>query len=182
MNDNIDIPYDSVVTPPNLLTEDEIAAIESYAVSGFDRVNAALRGEIPRNETLNRAIELIRSALRKYPLRRSIRVTRRVNIAAVPEFDVADPDSLTGLAVALPGFFSSSMLKTPLLLSDSDVILDVVVPESTPAFALGELSEFHREREMLIIDNPTVLFLGVVFDEQAQRWRLIGVIDEVGEA
>lgn len=182
VHDEIDIPYDQVVTPPDRLTDEERDSIESYAINGFDRVNRALRGEIPRSEALDRVINLIRSGLRKYPLLRNARVTRRASIAAVPEFDPNDPSSIVGLSVAMPGFFSTSMLRTPPMLKASDLILDVTVPEGTPAFALGDLAEFDLEREMLVIDGPTMLFLGVVFDQQAQKWRLIGVIDKEDEA
>ncbi len=181
MPEEFDIPYEQIATAPDLLTQDEYDAIESYAISGYGQVNAALRGQIPMTDRLSRLAERIRSGLQKYPLARTIRVTRRTEADVITQFDPAEPDLLILQRATFPGFLSTSMLSQPRMLRADDVILDLIVPEGTPAFALGELAEFDLEKELLLIDARTVLFIGVVFEERIGTWRLIGVVDGEGE-
>ncbi|MGI6797665.1 ADP-ribosyltransferase [Gordonia sihwensis] len=178
MGDNAE--FRVVVTESSLLTTDEIRELAAYASSGFERVNQALRGEIEMTELLRRRAELIRSALRKYPLAAAVRVTRRVGHAAVPGFDESDPDSFSGTDIEFGGFLSTCMNAVPPRMADAPLILELLVPEGTPAFALGALAKYPEERELLVIDARVVTFIEVEFDVDEQAWRLLGLVWDEG--
>jgi hypothetical protein len=55
--------------------------------------------------------------------------------------------------------------------------LDLLIPASTPALAVGELTEIPLEREMLIIDARRYQTLAARYDQAASRWRLFGLIE-----
>ncbi|WP_336794256.1 ADP-ribosyltransferase [Gordonia malaquae] len=165
-----------VVTESSRLTTEEIRELAAYAGSGFERVNQALRGEIAMTALLQRRADLIRSALQKYPLTSPVRVTRRVGHAAVPGFDDADPTSFAGTDIEFAGFLSTCMNAVPPHMADAPLILELLVPEGTPAFALGALAKYPEERELLVIDARRVTFIEVEFDADEQAWRLLGMV------
>jgi hypothetical protein len=55
--------------------------------------------------------------------------------------------------------------------------LDFIVPASTPALAMGELTEVPLEHEMLIIDARRYLIVAARYDSQTRRWRMFGLIE-----
>lgn len=170
------IPYGQVVTSPERLTPDEISAIESYVLHGHERINRALRGDIEMTAALASSVERLRSALRKYPLSERAHVTRGVARRAVPTFDPDDPGGIDSQVFEFDEFLSASMKSVPPPMSGEGLIIDLLVPVGTPAFAVGALAEFPLERELLVIDARKVLFIGAEFDEDQRKWRLYGVV------
>ena len=168
------LPYEQIAMSPDRLTDGEQAQIESYALGGHKRMNEALRGDIEMTPEIQRGVDLLHGALDKYPLTKAVRVTRSVPPIAV-DFDAEHPATILGEAIDFAEFLSTSMRKYPPP-RRGDVILDLIVPAGTPAFALGSLAEFPLESELLVIDARTVVFIAVAFDEEKQKWRLYGAV------
>jgi hypothetical protein len=59
--------------------------------------------------------------------------------------------------------------------------LELLLPAGTPALAIGQLSEYALERELLVIDARQIFFVESRQDVDTSRWRLYGeVIPERG--
>ncbi|WP_196222001.1 ADP-ribosyltransferase [Gordonia sp. 135] len=150
--------FEVVKSPLEILTEHERSVLQSYAISGHNRINAALRGDIEMTPEIEHLVATIRSALRRIPLKASVRVTRSVDAQALAGVE-------PGRQVRFPGFLSTSMAPEPPTASPLDhQVMDLLVIAGTPAVALGELAEFPLEKELLIIDNPLVHFTAVDFE------------------
>jgi ADP-ribosyltransferase exoenzyme len=161
------------------LTGDERTAIESYALNGFDRVNRALRGYLSMNPAIQTQVDQIRSGLRKYRLETEVRVTREVSGHVLSVTDAASAEATVGRVFDELGFMSTTMAEQPASSSAhlEPLTLDLLVPASTPALALGELTEVPLEREMLIIDSCRYQIVAARYDQTASRWRLFGLIE-----
>lgn len=180
------IPYavpDRETRPLDRLTNAERATIESFALNGFEHINGALRQQREMTADMQQAIARIRSGLRKYPLDHDVRVTREVSgivFGLSSQQGTAAAHQLVGQVFDEPGFMSTSMAPTP---AHSErradpLTLDLLVPAGTPALAVGELSEFPLEHELLVIDARRYQIIGARYDGQRQmRWRLFGLVD-----
>ena len=76
-----DTPFRHVRQPLNRLTDDERTEVESYALGGFERINAALRGLRAMTHGIQVSVDVIRAAIRKFPLEVDVRVTREISAA-----------------------------------------------------------------------------------------------------
>jgi hypothetical protein len=161
------------------LTGDERTAIESYALNGFDRINRALRGHLPMTPEIQAEVDRIRSGLRKYPLETDVRVTREVSGHVLSVTDETSAEAVVGRVFDELGFMSVTMAEQPANSSThfEPLTLDLLIPASTPALAVGELTEIPLEREMLIIDARRYQILAARYDQAASRWRLFGLIE-----
>ncbi|MEV6064859.1 ADP-ribosyltransferase [Nocardia asteroides] len=158
----------------------ERAAIEAYALNGYERINSALRGLTAMTPGLASRIAEIRSGLRRYPLPQTVRVTREVD-AWVLGIDTDDPDSLDALVgdtFTELGFLSTCGSEFPPRSRRhmQPVILELLVPEGTPALRLAELAEIEDEREVLVIDVRTYLVVSSAFDGQRKMWRIEAIV------
>ncbi|MFN3001872.1 ADP-ribosyltransferase [Mycolicibacterium wolinskyi] len=165
------------------LTDGEMAAIESFALNNYERINGALRGQREITPDIRRDINAIRSGLRKYPLDHDVRVTREVG-GAVYGITAANAGSaveaLIGQVFDEYGFMSASMAPTPAHSArhHDPLTLDLLVPAGTPALAVQQLSEYPLEREMLLIDARRYQIIGARYDRAQRRWRLFGLVDQ----
>ena len=125
--------------------------------------------------SIQQSIDALRTALNKYPLPSPVRVTRSIPPSAIG-FDSDSPDLIVGAASVQAGFLSTSMKENPGV-KPGHVILDLVVPEGVPAFALGSLAEFPLETELLVIDARKIRPAAVSFDEKIGAWRIYGVVE-----
>lgn len=166
----------------NRLTQQERVAIESFATNNYERVNAALRQLREMTPDIQHEVDVIRAGLRKYPLDHDVRVTREVSGAV---YGIVGPDAaeavedIIGQVFDEPGFMSTSMAATPAHSErhEDPLTLDLLVPAGTPALAVGELSEYPMEREMLLIDARQYEIVGARYDQAQKRWRLFGLVD-----
>ncbi len=125
------------------------------------------------------SVDAIRSAIGKFPLDEDVRVTREVG--AIEFFGM---DSAAAAARQAPGrlfteagFLSTSMNQHPPRSADriEPIDLELLVPAGTPALAIGQLSEFPLERELLVIDARRI-FVVESHQVAASRWRLYGEV------
>ena len=139
---------------PDRLTAVERDVIEAYALGGHERVNGAMRGQIPMTPELERRIEIIRSGLRRYPLPTTVRVTRETEAAIYGIVDEASARDLVDAQFSEAGFLSTCGVAVPphSTLHVDPVILELVVPQGVPALRLSQLAEIREEREVLVID------------------------------
>ena len=54
--------------------------------------------------------------------------------------------------------------------------LELLVRAGTPALAIGQLSEYPLERELLVIDARQIFFVESKQAEDTSRWRLYGEV------
>ncbi|WP_157106228.1 hypothetical protein [Nocardia sienata] len=85
------------------MTEVERDAIAAYALGGYERVNAAMRGLIPMTSALSSRISAIRSGLRRYPLPTTVRVTRETDAYLYGITDEQSAQALIDQEFAEPG-------------------------------------------------------------------------------
>lgn len=164
----------------HLLTAAERDAIAAYALGGYERVNAAMRGLIPMTPALSRRISTIRSGLRRYPLPTTVRVTRETDAYLYGIADAQSARTLIDQEFAEPGFLSTSgTVEPPHSMRRPDpAILELVVPAGTPALRLDDLAEIKEEREVLIIDARRYFVIAVRFDQQRRMWRIQAAVME----
>ncbi|MEC3920324.1 ADP-ribosyltransferase [Nocardia sp. CDC160] len=166
------------------LTARERDTIEAYAWSGFELINAAMRGLAPMTPVLARRIEVIRSGLRKYPLPTTVRVSRETEARLYGLVDEASAHDLVGEVFDEPAFLSTSAAANPPPAPGrhiDPVILDLIVPTGTPALRLGELAAFPLEQEVLLIDARSYVVVGVDRDPARSIWRIRAVVEQEGE-
>jgi hypothetical protein len=178
-----DTPYRHVRQPLNRLTDDERTAVESYALGGFERINAALRGLRTMTEDIEASVGVIRVAIGKFPLEVDVRVTREISAAALGLPSADSAPLLVGQLFTEAGFLSASMnAQPPRSTARVDPLdLELLLPAGTPALAIGQLSEYALERELLVIDARQIFFVESRQDVDTSRWRLYGeVIPERG--
>ncbi|WP_040804061.1 ADP-ribosyltransferase [Nocardia concava] len=162
------------------LTPAECAAIQAYAYNGFEQINKALWGQIPMTPALADRIDQIRSGLAKYPLPTRVRVSREAESKTFGIVDAASAHALVFREFTHRGFLSASGSATPPRSRRhvDPVILDLLVPQGTPALRLGELAEVRDEREVLLIDARTYFIVGVAMDAARNMWRIQAIVAE----
>ncbi|MFE3546913.1 ADP-ribosyltransferase [Nocardia sp. NPDC059177] len=164
----------------NRLTAAEREAIESYALNGYERIISALRGLTPMTAGLAHHIASIRSGLQRYPLPQTVRVTREVD-ASVLGIDTDDHASLAAVIgdyFTELGFLSTSGSEFPPKSRRhvQPVILELLVPEGTPALRLAELAEVQDEKEVLVIDMRMFLVVNTAIDDRRSMWRIEAIV------
>jgi hypothetical protein len=124
--------------------------------------------------------ESVRAGLRRYPLPATVRVTRETDAAVYGLTDEASARALVDAEFSEAGFLSTCGVATPphSVLHVDPVILELIVPEGTPALRLGELAEVPEEREVLVIDAQSYFVVDVVRDTGRKIWRIRAVILE----
>lgn len=164
----------------DLLTATERAWIEAYAHNGFERINQAMRGQIPMTSALAQRIAHIRSGLRKYPAPVTVRVSRVVEAAFFGITDEESADAILDEEFYEPAFLSTSGLANPprSRRTSEAVIVEMLVPKGTPALRLGELAEVRDEREVLLIDARRISPVHITRDEGANIWRVQAIVME----
>ncbi|MFI1919712.1 ADP-ribosyltransferase [Nocardia sp. NPDC020380] len=125
-----------------------------------------------------RRIALIRSGLAKYPLPQTVRVTREADGQVYGIVDEQSAAALIDEEFVHDGFMSTSGVAIPprSMRHHPPVILDMLVPEGTPALRLGELSPVPREREVLLIDARSYVVVGAGMDEARNMWRIQAIV------
>ena len=134
---------------------------------------------------LQRRIDTIRAAIHRFPLDADARVTREIGAAAMGLASAADAPTAVGQLFNEAGFLSTSMNANPPRSTThiDPVDLDLRLPAGTPALAVGSLSEYPLERELLVIDARRILIVQSRLNASTQRWRLYGeVLPEGGLA
>ncbi len=160
------------------LTTSELGELRNYAIGGYKAVNDALRGHGPMTDDIAERIELLKSALSKYPLKRAYRVSRSAEASDlgidVPQIG----EDLIGDEFTEYAFMSTSGHKNPpyLFKRTDPVVLDIVVPEATPGIAFDEHitrdEMVQTERELLLIAPSRMVCIGVRYDDDQALWRL----------
>lgn len=129
---------------------------------------------------LARRITAIRSGLQRYPLPQTVRVTREVDswVLGIDTEDSTSIDALIGDYFTEPGFLSTSGSEFPPRSRRhiQPVILELLVPEDTPALRLAELAEIEDEKEVLILDVRTFLVVNAGLDERRSMWRIEAIV------
>lgn len=129
---------------------------------------------------LERRIDLLRSAIDARPLTRTYRVTRTAETADLGLDGRTIDESLIGEWLREPAFMSTSGHRNPpyLMNRENPVILDLIVPEGTPAVAIDDSlttqEMVEKERELLLADGVRILIIGVRYDDERQAPRLQG--------
>ncbi|MEV0102009.1 ADP-ribosyltransferase, partial [Nocardia sp. NPDC050789] len=95
------------------LTAEERGVLCAYAHNGFKDINDALWGQIAMTPTLARRVALIRSALAKYPLPQTVRVTREAEGQVYGLVDEASAAALVDEQFTHDGFMSTSGVSVP---------------------------------------------------------------------
>ncbi|NKX90786.1 hypothetical protein HGA10_26215 [Nocardia coubleae] len=148
--------------------------------TAMNRSTPRYGASIPMTPPLARRVAHIRSGLRRYPLPQTVRVTREVDAWAlgVDASDAPSIASVIGEYFTELGFLSTSGLQFPPRSARhrNPVILELLVPQGTPALRLGELAEVRDEREILIIDVRTYLVANATFDERRRMWRIEAIV------
>lgn len=168
----------------NLLTSTEREWIHAYSGNAYERINQAMRGQIPMTASLERRIAAIRSGLAKYPIPAAVRVTREIDAAVYGVTDEASAQELLFREIYEPAFLSTSGLAHPPHNTRhiNPLIVDLLVPKGTPALRLGELAELPDEREVLLIDARTILVVGVGLDQTRSMLRIQAVVTEEADS
>jgi ADP-ribosyltransferase exoenzyme len=173
-----DVPFRHLAQPLSRLTEHEQATAEAYALNNYARINAALRGSRPMTSDLAESIATMRSAINKFPLDQDIRVTREISATEFGMHSAAEAAQQTpGRLFTEAGFLSASMSETPPRSTAriEPLDLELLVPAGTPALAIGQLSEYPLERELLVI-NARQIFIVESHQVATSRWRLYGEV------
>ncbi|WP_165763098.1 ADP-ribosyltransferase [Mycolicibacterium conceptionense] len=169
--------YSYLTHPIGQLTEEERTQIEWYALGGFDLINRALRGLTLMTSDLEERVSLIRSALHRFPLEFDTRVTREIGAADIGLSASDEAPQLVGRPLRDAAFLSTSMKPDPPRSPThrDPIELDLRVPAGTPALAVGSLSDYPLERELLVIDARQI-FIVESQKRDTKRWRLYGVV------
>jgi hypothetical protein len=180
-----DLAYTYVWHPINKLSDEERAEVESYTTGRFQQINGALRGHISMTPSLQQSIDTIRAALRRFLLEADTRVTREIGASDIGLSTAADAPTMIAQKLYDGGFLSTSMNETPpySTMHADPLELDLLVPAGTPALAVGSLSDFPLERELLVIDAREINIVESRMNADTGRWRLYGqVLPEGGLA
>ncbi len=125
------------------------------------------------------SIDTMRLAIGKFPLDHQMRVTREVGATEFFGMDSAADAArqAPGRLFTECGFLSTSMNEDPPRSNGriEPIDLELLVPVGTPALAIGQLSEFPLERELLVIDARRI-FIVESHQVAASRWRLYGEV------
>lgn len=185
--DGIPFPHEySLIQNHRLLSSSERETIGLYTQGDYLAINRALRGDIPMTPEVEQQVLELRAALGKFPLPRAYRTSRETEAADLGLASAMISADIIGDVLVEDGFMSTSGLKNPPKIVDREdpVILDVLVPEGTPALLLTEdlTRASASEREVLLIDARELYVLGVFFDEELQLWRIQTRVLGGGEA
>lgn len=142
------------------LTSEEVRAIQKYTKNDgdsrenrfFARLNAMLRGDIPKNDNLQYYADLITSALQKNHLQHDIVCYRNMSFnpfAGVPE----------GNIIQVRQFLSSSVTKAGAL-SDAFSIV-IYAPKGSNGAYIEKLSAYPSQREFLFNTNCIYKILSI---------------------
>lgn len=171
--------------PINRLSHEERAEVGAYTAGRFQQINGAMRGHIAMTPSVQQSIDTIRSVLRRFPLEADTRVTREVGASDIGLSTAADAPTMIAQKLYDKGFLSASMNETPphSTMHVDPLELDLLVPAGTPALAVGSLSDFPLERELLVIDARQINVVESRVNAATGRWRLYGrVLPEGGLA
>lgn len=182
-------PYPSEYTllqDPGLLTEAERTVVADYTLGSYVEINEALRGRREMTDATQAKIDLLRSAVSKYPLEGTWRVSRETELADLGLEPGQIPEDLVGEVLQDLGFMSVSGLRHPPRIVEREVPvwLDLYVTAGVPALYLSEALSMASpsEREMLIVDAREVVVFGVSWDLENELWIVRGVLtSEDGE-
>ena len=169
-----------------LLTDAEREVVADYTLGSYLEINEALRGRRAMTDETQEKVDLLRSALSKFPLESTWRVSRETELADLGLEPGQTPASLVGEVVQELGFLSVSGLRRPPRIVERKVPvwLDLYVTAGVPALYLSEAltSASDQEREMLIVDAREVFVTGVSWDTENELWVLQGLLtSEDGE-
>ena len=184
-----DHPYPSeftLVQDLGLLTTAERDVVADYTLGSYLEINEALRGRRVMTDETRAKVDLLRSALSKFPLESTWRVSRETELADLGLEPGQTPESLVGEVVQELGFLSVSGLRRPprIVEREAPVWLDLYVTAGVPALYLSEAltRASDREREMLIVDAREVYVDGVDWNPENELWVLRGLLtSEDGE-
>lgn len=173
-----DTPFRSISQPLGRLTDQERTELEIYALGGFERINAALRGRRVMTPDIEESVVALHSVISKFPLDEDMRVTREIGCAALKLPSAESAPSAVGRLFTEAGFLSTSMNPIPPRSTAhvDPIDLELLVPAGTPAVAIGQLSEYPLERELLVIDARRIFFVESQQDAVTGRWRLYGEV------
>ncbi|NEW49343.1 hypothetical protein GV792_04705 [Nocardia cyriacigeorgica] len=166
----------------SLLPEAEQRALWSYASGGHRRTNEVMRGNLETADNIEEHIGLIESAMQRYTLPQTYRVTRSVEASDLGLASSADAESLLQEYLEDRAFLSTSAFRTPpfIALRSDPVVLDIIVPEGSHAILMNEgLSPvFEQERELLLPPGTRLQVLQVRYDDSdgVNAWRLAAIV------
>ena len=168
-----DLPFSQLRQPLNQLSDEQRAQVEAYSVGGFELINEALRGQRPMTEALFESIEILRSAIRKFPLATDARVTREIGASDIGLTSANEAPSTVGRSFVELGFLSTCMSENPPRspIHAEPLELELRVPAGTYALAAGSLAEFRLELELLVIDAREISVIHCRYNEHTARWR-----------
>ncbi|MGW6698849.1 VG15 protein [Nocardia sp. NPDC055049] len=171
----------------SLLSDEERRALWSYASGGHRRTNEVMRGNADAAENIEEHIGLIDSAMQRYTLPQTYRVTRSVEASDIGLSSSADAESLLQEYLHDRAFLSTSGFRNPPFIAQrSDpVVLDIIVPEGSHAILMNEgLSPvFEQERELLLPGRSRLQVIGVRYDDSdgVKAWRLAAIVRAASE-
>lgn len=153
-----------------LLTDEEIRAIKKYTKNSGDpkddkfyaRLNAMLRGEIPKNDTLNYYAGVISGAISKFELQHDIICYRNMNFN--PFLGVTVGDIIQPMQ-----FFSTSVSRKGALRSSFQIIIRA--KSGIKGAYIEQLSKFPNQREFLL-DN-SCFYRVISIDETSMELEVI---------
>ncbi|MCK8670995.1 hypothetical protein M1M07_07670 [Rhodococcus sp. HM1] len=186
--DGIPFPHEYTLYQDDaLLTAAERQVIADYTLSGYRDINEALRGRREMTPEIAEQIRTLRSAISKYPLDKTWRTSRETEAEDLGLTSATISDDIVGEFLSEAGFLSTSGLKNPPKIVDrkDPVVLDILVPEGTPALLLTEklTRASASEREVLLLDGRELYIFGVKFDSDLGLWRIaVRVENEGGES
>lgn len=131
------------------LTENEISAIQKYTYNlgdekpnrFFERLNAMLRGDLPKDNKLSSYAEIISGALKKNRIQHDVICYRNVRVNPIEK-------SKPGSILKLNQFISTSVISSRALNNNCKMI--IYVPKGTKGAYIEEISKFPKQRELLL--------------------------------
>ncbi len=186
--DGVPFPHEwTLYQDDSLLTAAERQVIADYTLSGYRDINEALRGRREMTPEIADRVRTLRSAISKYPLEKTWRTSRETEAEDLGLTSATISDDIVGGFLSEAGFLSTSGLKNPPKIVDrkDPVVLDILVPEGTPALLLTEklTRASASEQEVLLLDGRELYIFGVKFDSDLGLWRIaVRVENEGGES
>lgn len=179
------------------LSSDEIASIEKYTGSAYNRINGSLRGvyEEHKNERYKKRyefeIENISKALQKYQLKDDMKVFRGcdsdmlthygfddlyeyiITNKGLPEATERLKSEMVGQVFKDKGYFSTAVLKGSEFNKDFMFTIEIDKEYKGVAF-INDLSDFKdSEYEMLIDRDSSMIIKEIEYDKSNECWRIV---------